>query len=115
MRELMKHHIFCVIDSARTAQGVVPCEDERAEARGGVAEVEVLAVLPDTVTDRLLATHHISAGIDQNRRQSRIVVRLAMQEQHACLRGDRYADLVGELQPAASLELFLCEEHLRVP
>ena len=44
----------------------------------------------------------------------RVVVRLAMKEKQARLRGDRYANLIGELETAASLEMLLRQKNLDV-
>ena len=59
--------------------------------------------------------HQIGRRIDQDGDEVRIVVGLAMQQQDAGLRGDRDADLVGDLQAAAAFEALLGKEHLDVP
>ena len=44
-----------------------------------------------------------------------VVVGLPVEQQQARLRGDRDLDLVGQLQPAAALEVLLGQEDLDVP
>ena len=53
-------------------------------------------------------------GINQDRDQAGIVVGLPVQEQQARLGGDRDLDLVGQFQPAATLEELLGQEDLDV-
>jgi hypothetical protein len=56
-----------------------------------------------------------TSRVYEDGREIRIVVRLPVEEQQAGLRGDGDAHLVRHLEPAASLEGLLCQEHLHVP
>ena len=53
--------------------------------------------------------------IDQHRLELGIDVRVTVKEEEAGLRGDGDPDLVGEVEPACSLEALLVEEHLDEP
>jgi hypothetical protein len=61
----------------------------------GVTETAVFVLLPDVVAKVAVLVRDVSRGINQNRRQLRVVIGLAMQQKEARLSGDSDADLIG--------------------
>ena len=53
--------------------------------------------------------------VHEDRLQQRIDIGFPVEQEHACLRGDREPDLVRDLEPVAALELLLGEKDLDEP
>ena len=112
--ELVQHDVVPVVEVRRSLPNIIPGENHHA-VLPRLPEPSRLALQHGSAADRFNALGEIRMGIDQDRDQSGIVVGLPVQEQQARLGGDRDLDLVGQFQPAATLEEFLGEEDLDVP
>src|SRR5207248_8344874 len=64
--------------------------------------------------DRMHSLDDEGAGVDEDLAQPREVVRAAIEDEQARLRGDGDARLVGDLEPRAADERFLRDEDLDV-
>jgi len=114
MRELVKNNVLTVAWIGRAVTRRVPRQYERAKCTGGVAEAVLGSFFPDTAADVTLAILGVAGRIDENLRQLRVVIGVAMQQEQASLSGDGDADLISQLQPAAAFEVFLGKEDLDV-
>jgi len=79
-----------------------------------LAEAIVLPFFPEPAADVPLTGHRVSGRIHEDRLEARVVVRVAMHQEKARLCGDGDADLFGELEAAAPLEVLLGDEYLHV-
>ena len=114
MCELVEHEIHAIIRLGGAFAHRVPGENESAEVMAGVPKAMFAAFLPDAAAYVPLFVGNVARWIDEDRNQLRVVVGLAMQEQQARLSGDGDANLVGEHQPTAALEMLLGEKYLGV-
>ena len=114
VREFVEHEILAVGRVGRAATNRVPRQHQRREPLSGVAEAVLAALFPDAAADVALLVRGVSRRIDDDGNQLRVVIRLAMQQQQARLPRDGDADLVGQLEPADSLEVLLRQKYLGV-
>ena len=111
--ELVQHDVVPVVEARRSPPNIIPGQDHHA-VLPRLPEPGRFTLLNDSPADRLNALGDIRMGIHQDRDQAGIVVGLPVQEQQARLGGDRNLDLVGQFQPAATLEILLSQEDLDV-
>ena len=76
--------------------------------------MRLVALLPDPVTDRSRLVRGVPRRVDENRREARVIVGLAVQQQERGLPGDHDARFLGELEATAAFELLFHEQHARV-
>ena len=112
MRELVQDQISAVRGIGCAAFRFVPRQHERSHPTAGVTEATVFALLPDVVAEVAVLVRDVSRWINENGCQLRVVIRLAMQQKKARLRGDSDTDLVGEFKSTATFEVFFREEDL---
>ena len=79
-----------------------------------VTQPRFTTLLPDPAADASRFLRNVCARIDEYARDVRIVVRLAVKEEHAGLRGDRDTHLVSQHEAATPLEVFFREKNLDV-
>src|SRR5208282_6559929 len=107
------HDVVPVVEVRRSLPNIIPGQDHHA-LLPRLPEPGRFALQHDSAADRLNAPGDIRMGINQDRDQAGIVAGLPVQEQQARLGGYRDLDLVGQFQPAASLEILLSQEDLDV-
>src|SRR6185436_10279179 len=112
--ELVEHQVHSVVRLRRAAMDRIPRQDQRAKLVAGVSEAMLATFLPNAAADVALFVGDVFGWINENRRQLRVVIGLAMQQQQARLSRDGNTDLVGEHEPAASLEMFFRQKVLGV-
>src|SRR5205807_6092239 len=74
----------------------------------------LVAFLPDVGGKVPRFVGNVARWVNENRSQLRIVVRLAMQKEKACLSCDRDTDLVSQFKTSASFEMLFGEEDLNM-
>ena len=111
--ELVQHDVVPVVDVRGARHHAVPGQDHHV-ARPRFAQAGLRRLIGEAMRRSAPARHEIGRRIDQDGDEARVVVRLAVKEQHAGLRGDRDADLVGDRQAAAPFEALLGQEDLYV-
>src|ERR1700730_16515136 len=56
--------------------------------------------------------HHVCRRVNENCKQAREVIGLAMQQEKASLRCNRHSNLVSDFQPATTFETLIDQKHL---
>src|SRR5438132_4909037 len=116
VRELVDDDIAAVVDDGRTFHYVRPGEDDLA-LRPRFTRERLALLLKDAGNPeggRRQSLDDERPRIDEDLREVRKIIRLAIEDQQARLRRDRDAHLVGDLLPGATDERFLRDEHLDV-
>src|SRR5687767_7494102 len=73
---------------------------------------DLVRTRPQPAAHRPPLTRDVAARVDENARHAGVVVGVAAQQQHASPRRDGDADLVSQLEPAASLPVLLAQKYL---
>ncbi len=112
--ELVEDDVLPVVDVGRPPPDPIPRQHDRP-MMPGLAEPYIMTFEHHAADGVVGLPRHIGPRVDQDRRQSGVVVGLAMQQEQTRLGRDRHADLIGDLQPAAALEPLLRQEDEDVP
>ena len=76
-----------------------------------MAEPVFLAFFPNAAADVAILARSVARRIDDDRDQLGVVIGLAVEQQQTRLSGDGDANLVGQLEPAGALEMFLGQKY----
>ena len=81
---------------------IVPRQHERTKVLACLPKATLFALFPDAAADRCCLLRYVCSGIDDDRRQVRVVIRVAVQQQNARLRCNCHTDLVRQLETTSA-------------
>src|SRR3990172_6556589 len=113
VRELVQDQVPSIFYTRGSGPGILPRKDDGA-ALPGLAETLLVSLDGETAGGLFLDRSRVRLGVYEDRRESRIVVGLAVEQEKAGVGSDGDLDFVGDLEARASLEPFLRKEHLNV-
>jgi hypothetical protein len=114
MREFVQHEILTITRRRRAATNRVPRENQRAQSMAGVAEAVFAALFPNASADVAIFVRRVARRIHDDRDQLRVILRLAMEQEHARLASNRDTNLFSHLESTGALEMLFRHEHLHV-
>src|SRR6185369_14317619 len=109
----VKDEILPIINVRRAGDGGRPSEDDHAtaprfaEASAGVATRVFVPLMPAGLGD-------VGVRVNEDRAEGGIIVRLAVEEKQAGLRGDENFYLVRDLKPSTAFKVLLRYKNLDV-
>ena len=112
--KFVDHHVLTVMGCGRTVQRVLPRQNH-LPLRPGFTRQHLVAVVGHARVIGVPPWRDKGSRVDQNLGEARVVVRRAVQDQQAGLRGNSHADFVGDLQAIAPDNGLFSQKNLDVP
>ncbi len=89
----------------------VPGEDHRSKLATGFARPNHLSLLPDVILNLSYVVSDVYRRVNENRKETRKVISLAVQQKEAGLCRDSHADLFGRFQAITTFKALFIEKY----
>ena len=112
MSKLMQDDVLAIGRICRARLDRVPCQHDGAQPTTGLAQASHFPLLPNMTMNVPSLLRDVCRRIDQDGKQTREVVGLAMEKEKASLRCNSHTDLISNFQTIAAFKTLFREKDL---